>query len=111
MYCPVHLPDGATVGQLSCKVYDNDSSGYINVYLYYSNFTGTNYTMAYANTTTAFQSASVTTISDATISYAEIDNQTRNYYLRVYLNPNTTGSSYIRYYNCQLQYSLTTLNP
>ncbi|MFH2010066.1 MAG: hypothetical protein ABI333_25945 [bacterium] len=106
LYHSVNLPNGATVSQVYCNVYDNDDSGYVYVYLMRTNRTSSYDTMAYGSTSSAGVPG-LTTIDDTSISYADINNASYNYFLLLALRPSAVGTAKIRFYNCRISFQVT----
>lgn len=106
---PVHLPNGATVTDLSCRLMDNDPSGRITASLNRHN-TRVEQTLATVGTTDSFASTSPQVLADGTIVFAGVDNASYAYYLVVFLQgiQNTSDLSINR---CRIRYTVTEARP
>ncbi len=117
MKASVNLPDGAAVSALTCFVYDNDaeenfhSNSPVSFYRRMISSADTPENMApMFNLETAGSMATVQSIGTASISYPTIDNS--NYFYWVYfLLRFTAYSPDLRFYGCQITYSLDVLTP
>ena len=79
-YAPVSLPHGATVTKFTAYYYDGGTNGAISATLRYSNLGTGSYAMAEADST---GDSGYGDTDDTSIDYAEVDNETRAYYVRV----------------------------
>jgi hypothetical protein len=114
LYCPVHLPDDATVTEFRLYYYDDSFTADLNIdalLLTRWNYetTGSD-TMAHISISTSGYSSSVQSSYDDTIASATLYNTSNQYYVAVAIDVDDTFSV-LRFYGCRIRYTINTLNP
>ena len=104
---PVHLPDGATVTHLTCKIVSNDGSttDVPTVQLFRNDF-GATPTHSIAEVTAGADSGSVQTLEDdASATIAEVDNSQYAFHLKFYAKNTATVGGDNKFYGCTIAYT------
>jgi len=96
---PAYLPDGATVEDVYATVYDNDSVGYVRIYVYrVDNFDGTTDSMAGITTNPAGASPDIQRLGDSTIQEPDVVYPDYSYYVLTCLDSVETRLYSVRFY-------------
>jgi len=104
MEAPVYLPNMATITGFSAVVTDNGSGADDEIWLTFRRHnmtTGVTETIAFVSTTASFKSSARQTLSDSSLSFTSVDNDTYTYsvLIRFYI-----PRSYIKFHGVKIQY-------
>ncbi len=115
MYANVDLPDGVTVTELRCWLYDNDDndpSNYVRVYLRRQPLNSPDFnqeTMASVETSGDVPNTNVLEKYDSSVSYGTVDNSLYKYSLKFHSPGAISAGSNCRLHSCRIKY--TTSSP
>lgn len=109
----LRLPDGASVGSITCYFYDTSSTVDIasSAYLFRRGYTSTGGTsvISMALETSGESSSEMRTATGSPGSPLIIDNSMNIYFLRIYWSTGATSSSSARFYGCAVDHSIDRL--
>jgi hypothetical protein len=114
IYCPVYLPQGATITEFRTYLYDNNPTYNIELESML-NKRSINiiapYNMADEWLNTTGSGTSIWTTIDNTIQYATIDNENNQYYIYVNSDANTDYSTTLLFFGCRIAYTINIIAP